>query len=389
MKNLLLIIAIWVQTAGVVNSQKIYKPPMSPEAAFTQEFGENVIQVQYARPSARGRKIFGNLVPFDTLWRTGAKDCTSFYVSGSIEFSGQKLDSGKYSLFTIPGEKEWVVILNRDFEMHGTDLYNRDKDVLRTRIIPIHSETYYETFTIDITDFDLYGSANLVLSWENTKIKIPLQHPLYKNQPNSKEDTSSMQIVKTKDPIAMEHSVPAKGTSSPSSVNKNSPIINSPASSDPPKSNSQNVPLSSQLKPVLDGYYSLKDALVSDNANLASEKATVLQKALAAISTLGWSSDQITIYSPTLQKSLQMDAASIKENSKKIEIQRKYFTTLSENISKLVKGLKINTAPAYLQFCPMANGGKGAYWLSKENKVLNPYYGKQMLTCGSVKEVYQ
>ena len=99
MKNILVTFTLCLLSCSFILAQVIYKPPMSPEAAFTQEFGENEIQVQYARPSARGRKIFGGLVPFDTLWRTGAKDCTTFYVNGSIEFQGQRLDSGKYSLF--------------------------------------------------------------------------------------------------------------------------------------------------------------------------------------------------------------------------------------------------------------------------------------------------
>ncbi len=381
MKNILVTFTLCLLSCSFILAQVIYKPPMSPEAAFTQEFGENEIQVQYARPSARGRKIFGGLVPFDTLWRTGAKDCTTFYVNGSIEFQGQRLDSGKYSLFSIPGEKDWVIILNRDNEMHGLDLYSKDKDILRIRAVPMHSPAYYETFTIDITDFDVSGSANLFLAWENTKVKIQLIHPLYKKQIISQVDSVEQTAIKMEDPLISNQNQADKAKTK----SKADPHAGHTM---PTKTNTQNSGLLSQFKSVLEEYYSLKDALVADNAKLASDKANALQMSLTTISTDGWSTAQLNIFSKSLQDKLQTDVTSIKENNKKIDIQRKHFITLSENITKLVKELKLNVAPAYLQFCPMANGGKGAYWLSKENKVLNPYYGKQMLTCGSVKEIY-
>jgi len=381
MKKITITHILYLFLCASIHSQSIPKPPLSPEAAFTQEFGENEIQVQYARPSARGRKIFGELVPFDKLWRTGAKDCTTFYVNGTIEFQGQKLDSGKYSLFSIPGEKEWVIILNRDHEMHGSDLYSKDKDVLRVRVAPVHSPAYYETFTIDIAEFDISGSAKLFLAWENTKVNIQLIHPLYKKQKKSEIDSMNVTTVTMEDPLNKNKLLPDKD-------NKNSKADPHAGHTMPEKSNNQNSDLSSQFKPVLDEYYSLKDALVSDNAMMAGDRANSLQMALTAISTTGWSAAQISVFTKALQNMLLTDATSIKENSKMIETQRKHFITLSKNISMLVKELKLNTGPAYLQFCPMANGGKGAYWLSMENKVLNPYYGKQMLRCGSVKEVF-
>ena len=80
------------------------------------------------------------------------------------------------------------------------------------------------------------------------------------------------------------------------------------------------------------------------------------------------------------------NAEHIGDNAGKIDHQREHFMSLSNNLTTVVKTLKINEETAYSQFCPMANDGKGAYWLSKEDKVKNPYYGKKMLTCGSVKE---
>ena len=265
--------------------------------------------------------------------------------------------------------------------MHGLDHYSKYKDILRIRSVPMHSPAYYETFTIDITDFDVSGSANLFLAWENTKVKIQLIHPLYKKQIISQVDSVEQTAIKMEDPLISNQNQADKAKTK----SKADPHAGHTM---PTKTNTQNSGLLSQFKSVLEEYYSLKDALVADNAKLASDKANALQMSLTTISTDGWSTAQLNIFSKSLQDKLQTDVTSIKENNKKIDIQRKHFITLSENITKLVKELKLNVAPAYLQFCPMANGGKGAYWLSKENKVLNPYYGKQMLTCGSVKEIY-
>ena len=101
--------------------------------------------------------------------------------------------------------------------------------------------------------------------------------------------------------------------------------------------------------------------------------------------TKNWTAKDRAFYEP-LAKKLETDAEHIGDNAKKIDHQREHFITLSNNITSVTKALKINAETTYLQFCPMANDGKGAYWLSQENKVKNPYYGKSMLTCGSVKE---
>jgi Protein of unknown function (DUF3347) len=143
--------------------------------------------------------------------------------------------------------------------------------------------------------------------------------------------------------------------------------------------------LKRQFAPVLSAYYSLKDALVADNAKMAASSANTLKAALMGISTKDLSSTERSTFEP-LSKKLISDAQIIGDNASKIEKQRAQFDSLSDNLYSVTKSLKINTETVYRQFCPMANDNKGAYWLSKENKVKNPYYGKSMLTCGSVKE---
>lgn len=149
------------------------------------------------------------------------------------------------------------------------------------------------------------------------------------------------------------------------------------------ENNTMNMQELSQLKGVFDHYFALKDALVKTDGNAASANGAALLSALAIV--------QMEKLKPTehaawmkVEKALKTDAGHIKEN-KDIEQQREHFMSLSNNMYDLIKAVK-PTEAVYYQFCPMANDGKGANWLSKESAIKNPYYGSQMLSCGKVVE---
>lgn len=139
----------------------------------------------------------------------------------------------------------------------------------------------------------------------------------------------------------------------------------------------------SSIKPVLNAYFGLKDALVASNNEQAISNATILVKALAAVNTSSLNSSTNLVW-VKLANDLKSRSASI-VSSKDINVQREYFISLSTNMYSLIKEAK-SDVPVYYQFCPMANKGKGANWLSLENKVKNPYYGAMMLSCGKVVE---
>lgn len=168
----LITLSSFAQDAGKINFKA---PSASPDATLIQNFGESDITVTYGRPSARGRKIFGQLVPFDSLWRTGANDCTALNLRETVIIGGKKIPTGKYSLFSIPGQEEWTIILNRDATLHGAFGYDPMVDIHRFKIKPEKTERYYETFVIEFGDFNSKGETTLNLIWENTLIKIPLQ----------------------------------------------------------------------------------------------------------------------------------------------------------------------------------------------------------------------
>ena len=98
--------------------------------------GNTTLQIEYERPSARKRKVFGELVPWDQVWRTGAGNCTKIKTNQPIKIGGQQIEKGVYSLFTIPNPHEWVIILNKDTSLYGSYNYNSENDVARFVVIP-------------------------------------------------------------------------------------------------------------------------------------------------------------------------------------------------------------------------------------------------------------
>ena len=144
MKQLLTILLIGFTTTSFSQDKiSFYTPPSSPEASFTQQWVTGEIKIEYSRPLARGRKIFGGLVPFDSLWRTGASGATIIDLSEEIIMGDKRLKAEKYALFTIPGEKEWTIIINADTTLHGAFGYDSKKDVHRFKIEPVKSERFY------------------------------------------------------------------------------------------------------------------------------------------------------------------------------------------------------------------------------------------------------
>ena len=138
-----------------------------------------------------------------------------------------------------------------------------------------------------------------------------------------------------------------------------------------------------QLQTVFENYFALKDALVNSDGNLALEKAKELLIAINAIKMDELSSEEHIVWMKVM-KHLVIDVKHITE-TKEAAQQRSYFNTLSDNMFQLMKVSEQET-PTYYQHCPMANDGKGANWLSKEEAIKNPYYGSQMLSCGKTVE---
>ncbi len=163
-------------------------------------------------------------------------------------------------------------------------------------------------------------------------------------------------------------------------ISEHSEMTNHTNHTETPKVEIQEV---NQLKAVFDNYFAVKDALVKTDGNTASAKATALLSAINAVKMETLKTDEHNVWMKVL-KNIKEDAEHIAD-TKDAKHQRDHFDTLSKNMYDLIKVSKQET-PTYYQFCPMANNGKGANWLSKENVVKNPYYGSMMLSCGKVVE---
>jgi hypothetical protein len=153
---------------------QINMPQPSPLATVTQKVGLADISITYSRPSAKGRVIFGDLVPFDKLWRTGANAATKIKVSEDVTLEGNKVPAGEYALLTIPGRAEWTIILNKDLRVTGEANYKQAEDLIRFKIKPQKTGSKIETFTIQFADLT-YNSCYIELQWENTLVRFKLE----------------------------------------------------------------------------------------------------------------------------------------------------------------------------------------------------------------------
>jgi hypothetical protein len=167
--NNILIFSILLTTSLInySNAQQIQMPTPSPLCEFKQTVGLTDITVVYSRPSVKGRTIFGDLVPYDKLWRTGANMATKVSFSEDVKIEGQDLAAGTYSFFTIPGKNEWTFIFNSVANQPGAANYDESLDVLRVKVKPETRQDGIETMMIGINGIR-NNHAYLFIGWENT-----------------------------------------------------------------------------------------------------------------------------------------------------------------------------------------------------------------------------
>lgn len=153
--------------------EQIKTPQPSPLATITQQIGVMEVKVEYSRPGVKGRKIFGDLVPFNQLWRTGANATTKFSFSDDVMIEGILVPAGDYGLYTIPGEEEWTIIFNKNLGW-GINRYDEKDDVARFTVKPVKHSGNVETFTIGFSHLR-DNWAYVDLSWENTMVQFKIE----------------------------------------------------------------------------------------------------------------------------------------------------------------------------------------------------------------------
>jgi Protein of unknown function (DUF2911) len=155
--------------AGTVVAQES-KKPLSPPAKATATLNSKKISISYSAPSMRGRKIMGDLVPYGQVWRTGANAATTLTTEGDLMIGKVHVPAGTYTLYTIPGEKEWTLIINKQTGQWGTK-HDQAQDLGRTPMTVKPLASPAETFTIDIADAG-QNRAMLNFTWENTQASV-------------------------------------------------------------------------------------------------------------------------------------------------------------------------------------------------------------------------
>lgn len=183
MKRFLIFLAIGVALIAVLllvqQLQRKKTKSLSPEEEVAYSEGDLKLKVLYNRPSKRGRKIFGELVPYDQVWRTGANEATTFETNKYLTFEGKTLAPGKYTLWTIPDSTVWTVIFNSEYGQWGINHKgeanrNPTRDVVT---IPVHAVIQDRTFEQFTIAFEKVGEqAEMVLLWDNTVVAVPFSH---------------------------------------------------------------------------------------------------------------------------------------------------------------------------------------------------------------------
>ena len=140
---------------------------------YRNDEGKPLARVLYSRPQRKDREVFGKLVPYGKVWRTGANEATEITFYDTVIFGDQKVKAGSYSLFTIPDQSLWTIILNTDVAQWGAYQYNEENDVVRVQAVPFAAPRTIDIFSMTFLPTD--GGAQLILGWEDTYVGIPIE----------------------------------------------------------------------------------------------------------------------------------------------------------------------------------------------------------------------
>jgi hypothetical protein len=154
-------------------AQDLKLPAPSPASVLKQDFSTSSIEISYSRPSLRGRKAFGEVVPFGSIWRTGANAATKVTFGEDVTIKGNVIKAGSYALYSVPGENEWKIIINKGIGNWGASGFDAKDDVATFTVPASKSAETVQSFTISIDNITS-TSCDIVLRWENTKVVIPV-----------------------------------------------------------------------------------------------------------------------------------------------------------------------------------------------------------------------
>jgi hypothetical protein len=154
-------------------AQTLKTPPISAPQFIRQDFGLSTIELSYSRPGVKGRKIFGDLVPFGKVWRTGANQATTLTFGDTVNIGNVTIPPGKYGLLSIPGADNWTFIITHQTDVTSPAAYKPDQDIVRVEASPHQLPFAVETMTLEFSNI-MAGSCNLDLLWDNVAVGFPI-----------------------------------------------------------------------------------------------------------------------------------------------------------------------------------------------------------------------
>jgi len=161
-------------SGAMAETPKVEFPAASPGCTLKQRVGLTDIEITYSRPEVKDRDIFGGMIPYGKVWRTGANSATKVVFSTAVKLNGNEIPAGTYALMTVPGKDEWTIIINKGSEQWGTYKYDEKSDVVRFKAKVNTLSKPLETFTIEFNDIR-DESSNLSLAWDKVSVPIKLE----------------------------------------------------------------------------------------------------------------------------------------------------------------------------------------------------------------------
>ena len=169
----IIITAIAVCSLWIADAQTLTTPQPSPTQTIKQNFGLASIELSYSRPGMKGRKIYGDLVPFGKVWRTGANTATILTFAEDVTIGGTKIKAGKYGLLSIPEKKNWTLIITKQLDVTSPAAYKQDQDIVRVEAKTMNMDESMETFTMQFANVKP-TSCELQIMWDKSTVSLPI-----------------------------------------------------------------------------------------------------------------------------------------------------------------------------------------------------------------------
>ncbi len=173
MRKICLALAIALAITSVTEAQALRTPAPSTTQTIKQDFGLGSIELSYSRPGMKGRKVFGDLVPFGKIWRTGANQATTITFSDDVIIGGTAVKAGKYGLVSIPDKDNWTFIITKQLDITSPAAYKAENDVVKVMARPMAMKDAMENFTMQFANVKS-NSCELHIMWENTAVSLPM-----------------------------------------------------------------------------------------------------------------------------------------------------------------------------------------------------------------------